>query len=158
MYYTGQEIIKLTNPLVFSRYGSYSCASEREPVGRTFDDHLPVISLVLTLQRTLPTASFDSELEWEQSRSGRILRALGCRMLSRGFKPHQCLLTHLQVRGPKRLGCHAGWGQQVSQRWIWGIQYTQMRKHTSEGSTMALKRRADVTRCPKQGYEWPYKK
>ena len=30
--------------------------------------------------------------------------------------------------------------------------------HTGEGSTLALKHRADVTRSPKQGYQWPHKK
>ena len=33
----------------------------------------------------------------------------------------------------------------------------QARKHASE-STLALKPRADVTRSPKQGYQWPHKK
>ena len=32
----------------------------------------------------------------------------------------------------------------------------QARKHTSKGSTLALKPRADVTRSPKQGYQWPH--
>ena len=27
-----------------------------------------------------------------------------------------------------------------------------------KGSTLALKSRADVTRSPKQGYQWPHKK
>ena len=34
---------------------------------------------------------------------------------------------------------------------------TQARKHASK-STLALKPRADVTRSPKQGYQWPHKK
>ena len=34
----------------------------------------------------------------------------------------------------------------------------QARKHVNERSTLALKPRADVTRSPKQGYEWPHKK
>ena len=34
----------------------------------------------------------------------------------------------------------------------------QVTKHTSEGSTLALNPRADVTRSPKQGYQWPHKK
>ena len=33
----------------------------------------------------------------------------------------------------------------------------QARKHASE-STLALKPRADITRSPKQGYQWPHKK
>ena len=35
---------------------------------------------------------------------------------------------------------------------------TQTRKRTSEKFTLALKPRADVTRSPKQGYQWPHKK
>ena len=34
----------------------------------------------------------------------------------------------------------------------------QARKRASEKSTLALKPRADVTRSPKQGYQWPHKK
>ena len=34
----------------------------------------------------------------------------------------------------------------------------QARKHTSERSTLTLKPRADVTRSPKQGCQWPHKK
>ena len=34
----------------------------------------------------------------------------------------------------------------------------QVTKHTSEGSTLALKCRGDITRSPKQGYQWPHKK
>ena len=30
-------------------------------------------------------------------------------------------------------------------------------KQTSEGSTLALKPRADVNRSPKEGYQWPHK-
>ena len=33
-----------------------------------------------------------------------------------------------------------------------------MTKHAREGSTLALKPRANVTRNPKQGYQWPHKK
>ena len=31
-------------------------------------------------------------------------------------------------------------------------------KHASERSTLALKPRGDVTRSPKQGYQWPHEK
>ena len=31
-------------------------------------------------------------------------------------------------------------------------------KHANEGSILALKPRVDITRNPKQGYQWPYKK
>ena len=34
----------------------------------------------------------------------------------------------------------------------------QARKHASKKSSLALKPRADVTRSPKQGYQWPQKK
>ena len=34
----------------------------------------------------------------------------------------------------------------------------QVRKHASEGSIMALKPRADITRSSKQGYQWPTKR
>ena len=36
----------------------------------------------------------------------------------------------------------------LHQRRIWGIHCTQMTEHTSEGSILALKSRADVTRSP----------
>ena len=51
------------------------------------------------------------------------------------------------------------YSQQVShQRWIWGIHCAQVRKHARKGSILALKPSADVTRSPKQGYQWPHKK
>ena len=34
----------------------------------------------------------------------------------------------------------------------------QARKCASEKSTLALKPRADITRSPKQGYQWPHEK
>ena len=50
-------------------------------------------------------------------------------------------------------------GRQVShQRWIWRIHCMQVRMHASEGSTLALKPGADITRSPKQGYQWPTKR
>ena len=67
---------------------------------------------------------------------------------------HQCLQTRLQVCGSKKLGCHANL-------------YTVSRCHTrgefdewpaSKKSTLALKPRTDVTRSPKQEYQWPHKK
>ena len=38
-----------------------------------------------------------------------------------------------------------------------GIHGMQATKHTSEGSTLALKPRGDIIRSPKQGYQWPHK-
>ena len=50
-------------------------------------------------------------------------------------------------------------GQQVlHQIWIWGIYCTQVSKHAGEGSTLALKARADVTRSLKQGMIGPTKR
>ena len=38
------------------------------------------------------------------------------------------------------------------------LRITQVREHTKKGSTLALKPREDVTRSPKQGYQWPHEK
>ena len=55
-----------------------------------------------------------------------------------------------------RLSCWPPYSQQVSdQRQIWGITY---RQKASMKSTLALKPRVDITRSPKQGYQWPYEK
>ena len=98
---------------------------------------------------------------------------------------YQCLWTHLQVCGSKRLGCHAdiltvsrchtrgefeGHRSEKACKWLhpsFGTQgrrlqvshqrVTQVRKHAS-GSTLALKPRANVIRSPKQGYQWPHEK
>ena len=40
------------------------------------------------------------------------------------------------------------------QRWIWEIHCPQVRKYTSKASILALKLRPDITRSPKQGYQW----
>ena len=54
-------------------------------------------------------------------------------------------------RKPAWLPCWPLCSQQVlCQRWIW--------RDASEKSTLALKPSADVTRSPKQGYQWPHKK
>ena len=58
-----------------------------------------------------------------------------------------------------QLPCWPLYSQQVShQRWISGIHGTEVTKHVSEGSTLALKPRGDIARSPKQGYQWPHKK
>ena len=71
---------------------------------------------------------------------------------------HQCLWTCLRVHGSKRLDCHAD---------LYTVNRCCTRDesedHTSEktckkGSTLALKLGADVTRIPKQGYQWPHEK
>ena len=54
-----------------------------------------------------------------------------------------------------QLPCWLPRGQQVwPQRWIWGFRQWSMK---ARGSTLALKPRAEVTRSPKQGYQWPHK-
>ena len=72
---------------------------------------------------------------------------------------HQCLWTHLQVYGLKRLSYHAdlytgsrccSWGESEDHK---GKQ-----ESTQKGSTLALKHRADITRSPKQGYQCPHEK
>ena len=40
-------------------------------------------------------------------------------------------------------------------RWIWG---SHKRESTQKGSVLALKPRVDVTKSPKQGYQWPHGK
>ena len=50
------------------------------------------------------------------------------------------------------------YSQQVShQRWIWEVNCMHVTKHTSEGSTLALKPRGDVHKS-KTGYQWPNEK
>ena len=58
-----------------------------------------------------------------------------------------------------RLPCWPLYSQQVlHQRWISRIHCMQATKHASEGSTLTLKPRGDVTRSPKQRYQWPFEK
>ena len=76
-----------------------------------------------------------------------------------GLSPnlHQYLQTDLQVHGSERLSCHTD---------LYTISRCHTRgeseDHTSEKackeSTLALKPRADITRSPKQGYQWPHEK
>ena len=46
----------------------------------------------------------------------------------------------------------------VSPEVISGIHCMQVTKHTSEGFTLSLKPRTDITRSSKRGYQWPHKK
>ena len=72
---------------------------------------------------------------------------------------HPTSAIYVACRECDWLPCWLPRGQQVShQRWISVICCVQARKHTSEGSTLALKPRGDITRSPKQGYQWPHKK
>ena len=91
-----------------------------------------------------------------------IYRAMFAAQMVMGSSPgpniHQFLWTCLQVHRSKRLNCNADL-------------YTVSRCHTrgefedhtgkkacKKRSTLALKPRADVTRSPKQGYQWSHKK
>ena len=84
-----------------------------------------------------------------------------CSIDCHGFEPpnlHQCLQTCLQVYGSKRLSCHADPNtvnrchtrgeseEQCAGKKVWKI------------STLVLKPRADITRSPKQVYQWPHEK
>ena len=75
---------------------------------------------------------------------------------SPGPNLHQCLWTRLQVCGLKRLGHHADL-YTVSRCRPRGESENQ-RENASKGSTLTLKPRADVTRSPKQGHQWPHEK
>ena len=59
-----------------------------------------------------------------------------------------------------RLPCWPPRGQVLHQRWIWGIHCSQAWKHTSEGSTLALKPRAGETspEVQNKGISGPKKK
>ena len=76
---------------------------------------------------------------------------------SEDYSVHCAACMHRYVYGSKRLGC-----QEVSGcRTIDESEEShcmQTRKHTSQGSTLALKSMADVSTSPKQGYQWPHKK
>ena len=57
----------------------------------------------------------------------------------------------------KRFGCHAD--LHTVSRWrTRGESEDHTGKKVCKGSTLALKPRADVTRSPKQGYQWSHKK
>ena len=57
----------------------------------------------------------------------------------------------------KRLSCHADL-YTVSRCHTRGESEDHTGKKVWKGSTLALKLRADITRSPKQGYQWPYEK
>ena len=70
---------------------------------------------------------------------------------------HPTSATYVACRERDQLSCWPLYSQQVShQRWIWGPAHRQ--ESASEKSALALKPRADVTRSPKQGYQWLHKK
>ena len=55
------------------------------------------------------------------------------------------------------IGCHAGY-QNVSRCRTRGESEDHTSEKTHKGSTLHLKPKADVTRSPRQGYQWPHKK
>ena len=59
-----------------------------------------------------------------------------------------------------RLPCWLPRGRQVShQRWISGnVYHVRLRQVRIRLPTLTLKPRGDVTRSPKQGYQWPHKR
>ena len=70
---------------------------------------------------------------------------------------HQCLWICLTAASMWVKVARLPRGQQVShQRWIWGIARRQESMQVSP--PWLLKPRADITRSPKQGYQWPHKK
>ena len=73
-----------------------------------------------------------------------------------GLKPHNACL---QVHGGEGLGCHAKSSAGVTKE----VNLKESVIHTplpsaNKAATLALKPRGDVTRSPKQGYQWPDKK
>ena len=79
-------------------------------------------------------------------------------LLEKFNAPENLMFVRKSMDETTRLPCWLPRGQQVShEKWIWGICCTQATKQARE-STVALKPRADITRSPKQGYQWPHKK
>ena len=77
----------------------------------------------------------------------RMLQCILCRTLDPGLESRQSLYVDQKAQ----LQCWPSKGQQVShQKRIWGIHCMQTNRHANEGSTLALKPKADITRNPKQ--------
>ena len=101
--------------------------------------------------------TYSRDPEWPSGLQYRACCMRHGRLWVRTPNLHQCLRIHLQIHGSKRLNCHAD---------LYTVRKCQTRgeseDHTSErackGSILALKPRADVTRNPKQGYQWPHEK
>ena len=81
-------------------------------------------------------------------------------MIAPGFESHQCLAGMWK----RRLDCHAG-RQEVSRchtrgesQGMCNITRTPPLSSNKPEPTLTLKPRGDVTRSPKQGYQWPHKK
>ena len=111
-------------------------------------------SLACVLYRLRAMDSSDSPL-MRHLLTSCLQRSFFCtRVSGTQLNLHQCLWTSLQVHASKRLGCNAD---------FYTVSRCESEDHTDEkahkkGSTLAFKSRADVTRSPKQGYQWPHEK
>ena len=81
-------------------------------------------------------------------------------MIAPGFESHQCLAGMWK----RQLSCHTG-HQEVSRCHTRGesqgtcnITHTPPLSSNKAEPTLALKPRGEVTRSPKQGYQWPQEK
>ena len=70
---------------------------------------------------------------------------------------HQCLQTHLHVYVSKRLRCHTDL-YTVSRCHTRGESEDHTGEKVCKRSTLALKPRADITKSPKRGNQWPHEK
>ena len=68
------------------------------------------------------------------------------------------LVKRVQIHGSKEKFDYHADRQEVSGCWIWVIHCMQARKYQREGSTLALKPRADVSRSPNRGISGQTKK
>ena len=97
-------------------------------------------------------SSVDRASAWSHTVSGG--------MIAPGFESHQCL-TGMWKR---QLGCHTG-HQEVGRchgrgepQGMCNITHMPLLSSNKAEPTLALKPRGDVTRSPKQEYQWPHKK
>ena len=101
---------------------------------------------------TSTSTSFDGN-----GTTGYVFLALFCRdqyilmWTFLGLPPHQCLYasTWIEAAQPPWLPSWSGVAPEVNLRNL---------LHAGNGTTLALKARAGVTRSPKQGYQWPLKR
>ena len=90
---------------------------------------------------------------------GTYIYICACGMIGLSFEPHQCLVRGMLKRSAQ-VPCWPPNGQQVShQGWIsgnvWHVRLNQVRIRLL---IQALKPWRDITRSPKQGYQWPHEK
>ena len=107
-------------------------------------------------QRNKITPNWDSSV----GRASALSHTVSGGMIAPGFESHQCLAGMWK----RRLGCHADC-QEVSRchtrgesQGMCNVTHTPPLSLNKAEPTLALKPRGDITRSPKQGYQWPYKK